>query len=367
MARSPRPQSFGFLLIFVILLVGLLSWLFWPFLTPIAWALLLSRLFCEPHERLASLLSGRRSVSAMILTLGIMAVIVLPLSYVSAVAVDELTHLYGEARDWIQGGGLAQIPRQMAKLPLIGLVSQEVLGRLIVAYGPIEPSGSVAQSLAGTAGDVVKQVAERLTDFLLTLFTLFFLFRDGPSLCHTVYSAIPLDGRVKREIIDCLDHAIVALIRGTLLTAVAQGAVAGLTYWLLDLPVPLLLGALSALVSLLPMGGTALIWGPLVVYLLVTGAVWKGLILLTVGAGIVGLMDNLLQPWLVGQGIQLPLILVFFASLGGMAYFGFIGLFVGPIILALTKASIHLVMRMYQPSLSPQSRHAIGAPKRIAT
>jgi predicted PurR-regulated permease PerM len=191
-------------------------------------------------------------------------------------------------------------------------------------------------------------MVELVTDFLIMLFTLFFLFRDSPYLYKTVHDALPIDQKAKAEIFDCLDQTTVAVVRGTLLTALAQSAVAGATYWLLGIPFPLLLGALSGLLALLPVGGTALVWGPVAVYLFLTGAVWKGLVLLAVGAGIVGLMDNVLQPFLVGAGMDLPMILLFFASLGGLAYFGFIGLFLGPIILGLTRAAFHIFQQHYQ-------------------
>jgi len=124
--------------------------------------------------------------------------------------------------------------------------------------------------------------------------------------------------------------------------------VAGMTYWLLGIPFPLLLGALSGLLSLLPVGGTAFVWGPAAVYLFVSGAVGKALVLVAVGAGIVGLMDNVLHPFLVGTGVDLPLIVLFFASLGGLAYFGFIGLFLGPIVVGLAKATFHIFQQNYQ-------------------
>jgi predicted PurR-regulated permease PerM len=362
MSPSPRTLSIWFLGLFVVLLAVLCLWLFWPFLTPIAWALIFWRLLYHPHERLVSLTRGRRTVSATILTVGVMALIVLPLSYLSAVAGSELMHLYQLGQDWLRSGGLAKLPETVAQLPFLGSVSQEFLGQVIAAYGPIDTprDGTSIGSVAGSVGDVAKQIVDGLTTFLMTMFTLFFLFRDSPSLSKAVSEAFPIDKKVKRQIYTCLDEAVTAIVRGTLLTAGAQGLVAGVTYWLLDLPVPLLLGALSALVSLLPMGGTALIWGPLAVYLLVTGAVWKGLILLTVGIGIVGLMDNVLQPFLVGTGVDLPLILVFFASLGGLTCFGFIGLFVGPIILALTKATLHICVRAYRQSLVSTHADAIG-------
>jgi predicted PurR-regulated permease PerM len=343
-----------FLVLFFVLLVFLCFWIFWPFLTPIAWALILWRLFSVPHERLASLVKGRRAVSATMMTVGVMTLVVLPLSYTSAVAASELMHLYDVGKAWVGSGGLAELPERLAQLPLVGSLSQEFLGKLIGAYGPMEVSAegdAIGKSVAGTMGDVTEKIAEGVTTFLITLFTLFFLFRDSPGLYKAVNGALPLEAKVKRDIFECLDQAVTAIVRGTLVTAIAQGLMAGLTYWLLGLPLPLLLGALSAIVSLLPMGGTAIIWGPLALYLLATGAVWKGLVLLAVGIGIVGLMDNVLQPFLVGTGVDLPLILVFFASLGGLACFGFIGLFLGPIILALTKATFHIFLRTYRRSL----------------
>ena len=257
-------------------------------------------------------------------------------------------------------GGLAELPERMAQVPLIGSVSQEFLGKLIGAYGPAGMStegDTLGKSVAGTMGDVAQHLIEGVTTFLITLFTLFFLFRDSPSLYQAVNGAIPIETKLKRDIFQRLDQAVITTVRGTLLTALAQGLVAGLTYWLLGLPLPLLLGILSAVVSLLPIGGTALIWGPLALYLLVSGAVWKGLTLLAVGIGIVGLMDNVLQPFLVGTGVDLPLILVFFASLGGLACFGFIGILLGPIILALTKESFQIFLHHYQRVLT-SSRHS---------
>lgn len=355
MNASPRALTKTFLALFIILLAFLCFWIFWPFLTPITWALILWRLFYVPHERFAAMMKGRRAVSATLVTLGVIALVVLPLSYISAVAASELMHVYELGKQWIGSGGLTKVPERLAQLPLMGSISQEFLGKVIGMYGPIETpqeEATIGKSMAGTLGDVAKQLVESVTSLLITFFTLFFLFRDGPDLSKAIKEALPVKAKTKREIVECLDQAVVAIVRGTLLTAVAQGVVAGLAYWLLDLPVPLLLGALSAVVSLLPVGGTALIWGPLALYLLLTGAVWKGLILLAVGVGIVGLMDNVLQPFLVGTGVDLPLILVFFASLGGLACFGFIGLFVGPIILALTRATFHIFLRTYQRSLS---------------
>ncbi len=356
MIVSRQTLSNVLLVMFGILLGCLSVWIFWPFLTSIAWALLLWRIFDGPHERLANKLNGRRTISATMMAVGTMVLLVLPLSYIGAVAATELMQAYEVGKEWIGSGGLAKVPERVGQIPVVGSMSQEFLSKVIGTQGQVEPppeAATVGKSMAGTMGEVLKGVAEGLTHFLITFFTLFFLFRDSPSVYKAVNEALPVEAKVKTEISESLDNAVVAIVRGTLLTAVGQGIVSGVTYWLLDLPLALLLGALSAVASLVPVGGTALIWGPVTLYLLFTGAVWKGVTLLAVGIVIVGLMDNVVHPFLVGAGVDLPVILVFFASLGGLAWLGFLGLFVGPIILAMTKATFHILLRMYQRSVAP--------------
>ena len=352
MAQSVKILSTSFLVLFVVLLLYLVFAIFAPFLTPIMWSLILARLFYPLHERLAGFVRGKRAISAMLMTLAVMILVVLPVSYVTVLAVNETIHAYQAITEWIQAGGMEELPKRLASLPFIGTLSQSVLGNLVLAYGVLNGSSAdgstIFQTIAGTVSGLAMNMAEVATDFLITLFTLFFLFRDSPSLLKTVHEALPIDPKAKTEILDTLDQTVVAVVRGTLLTAVAQGFVAGMTYWLLGIPFPLLLGALSGLLSLLPVGGTAFVWGPAAVYLFVSGAVGKALVLVAVGAGIVGLMDNVLHPFLVGTGVDLPLIVLFFASVGGLAYFGFIGLFLGPIVVGLAKATFHIFQQNYQ-------------------
>lgn len=352
MAQSVKILSTSFLVLFVVLLLYLVFAIFAPFLTPIMWSLILARLFYPVHERLARFLRGKRALSAILMTLAVMILVVLPVSYVAVLAVNESIHAYQAIREWIQAGGMEELPTRLANLPFIGTLSQNVLGNLVLAYnvlrGPSADGSTMFHAIAGTVSGLAMNLAEVATDFLITLFTLFFLFRDSPSLLRTVHKALPIDQNAKTEILGTLDQTVVAVVRGTLLTAVAQGFVAGMTYWLLGISFPLLLGALSGLLSLLPVGGTAFVWGPIVVYLLFNGAIVKAIVLLAVGAGIVGLMDNVLHPYLVGSGVDLPLIVLFFASLGGLAYFGFIGLFLGPIVIGLARATFHIFQQNYQ-------------------
>ena len=342
---------------FLVLLFFLLYQLFLifaPFLTNILWALLLARLFYPVYDRLKDGLRGKATVAAMFTTLFVMLVAVLPVAYLVILALTETLHAYQKTMAWVQGGGLQQLPQTLGRVPFIGTFSQELLGRFILAYGDLQNSviegGKAVSGLVLTRlGGLAQNIVELVTDFLIILFTLFFLFRDGRRLYATIYAALPIEDAHKAVIFSRLDNTVVAVVRGTLLTALAQGTVAGVTYWLLGLSFPVFLGALSAMLALLPFGGTALVWIPVAAYLLWKGLVLKAVVMIIVGGTLVGLMDNILQPLLVGSAADLPVILLFFASIGGLAYFGFIGLFLGPIILGLTLAAFQIYLEQYVP------------------
>ena len=348
---SPQVLSTTFLVLCLLLLYQL-ALIFAPFFTPIMWALILARLFYPIYRHLVRLIGGRTTIAAALSTLTVTLVAVLPVAYLAFVAVTETVHAYQTALAWVQGGGLTRLPMFVAGLPLIGNLSQSILGEFIVAYGDlqgslVEGSKVVSGALLTGAGGLATNTIEVLTDFMIMLFTLFFFFRDGRRLYGTFYNAIPLEESYKAVIFQRLNQTMVAVVRGTLLTALAQGIVAGLTYWALAVPFPVFLGSLSALLSLLPFGGTALVWGPVAGYLFWTEALWKGLVMIAVGVGLVGLMDNFLQPLLVGTGADLPVLFLFFASLGGLAYFGFIGLFLGPILLGIAIATFKIYQENY--------------------
>ena len=344
--RSPETARFArrrvFLWIFLgifLLLLGLLVWIFTPFLTPIFWAIILTHVTYPLYRRVATAVAGRREPAAWLMTLGVTLLAVVPALYVILVGVQEGIEAYERATEWIKGGGLQEVGVAISQLPAVGTLGQELIGRYIVSHGQFETAlleGGKAMSsfLAAQGAGLVKNALLFATDFLVMLFTLFFLFRDGDTLYRRFYRAIPLEDDHKTKIFERLDRTITAVVRGTMLTAVAQGVVAGIAYWLLGIPFAIFWGALTALVALLPVGGTSFVWGPIMVYLIGSGFLWKGLILLAVGLGLVGFMDNLLYPLLVGAGAKLPVLFLFFASLGGMVLFGFLGLFLGPILLA---------------------------------
>jgi predicted PurR-regulated permease PerM len=353
---SPQVLSTAFLVLCTLLLYQL-ALIFAPFFTPILWALILARLFYPLYQYLLRVLRGQVTVSAFLSTLVVTFLAVLPVAYVAFLAITETIHAYQAAMTWLQNGGLKQLPAAVSALPFIGNISQELLGRFVLAYGDLQGSlleGGKAVSavlLTGVSG-LAKNTFDLITDFFIMLFTLFFFFRDGQRLYDIFYDAVPIDEAHKAAIFDRLTQTMIAVVRGTLFTALAQGVAAGLTYWALSLPFPVFLGSISAFCSLLPFGGTALVWVPVATYLFWTAPLWKGIVMIVVGVGLVGLMDNFLQPLMVGSGADLPVLFLFFATIGGLAYFGFIGLFLGPILLGIAIATFKIYRENYQAPTS---------------
>ncbi|MEZ0047941.1 putative PurR-regulated permease PerM [Bradyrhizobium sp. USDA 327] len=176
---------------------------------------------------------------------------------------------------------------------------------------------------------------EFVASLLVMLYLLFFLLRDGDELNARIRDALPLHPSYTAEILNAFTLAVRGTIKGIVLVALIQGALGGLIFWLLGLTAPLLAGALMALLSLLPVLGSALVWVPIALYLLVAGSVTKGIILLAFGTFVIGLADNFLRPILVGQSIQMPSYVVLIATLGGLAAFGANGFVIGPLVAAM--------------------------------
>jgi predicted PurR-regulated permease PerM len=171
------------------------------------------------------------------------------------------------------------------------------------------------------------------------LYLLFFLFRDGDVLRARIDRALPLRGEYKGELSAKFASVIRATIKGTLVVALVQGLLGGVALAVVGIPGALLLGALMAVLSLLPMIGSFLVWGPIAAYLLISGAFLKGIGLLVFGTLVIGTIDNLLRPLLVGKDTRLPDYVVLVSTLGGIALFGFNGFVVGPVVAALFVAT----------------------------
>ena len=353
-----RQQLFAACFFAVLLvLIYQIGVIFKPFLLPVLWAAILAHVTCPLHARLTALLKGRETLSAVLLTVAIMAMVVAPVVFLTLLFIQEAGSAYDAVHAWVQSGGVKRLPSQLSALPLGGRI-QELLGRHVTSYGDLE--SFLLQSSKALSGFVVEQVtgfAKNVfllgANFLVVIVTLFFFFKDGKRLLDGLYRIIPLQEAHKAKIFTRLDQTITAVVKGMVITAIVQGLLAGLAYAALDVPVPVFLMALTIVLAPLPFGGTALIWGPVTLYLFWTGPMWKGIAMLAWGAGVVTTVDNVLRPMLIGQDAKLPVLFLFFSILGGLGAYGLIGLFLGPILLAILLTAIQIYREEYLNEPAP--------------
>jgi predicted PurR-regulated permease PerM len=331
--------SITFLMLFVVLLYVLGLFLS-PFVVPTFWAIVLARLVSPLHRTVRGWVGERESLAAFAVTLFALVVGIIPASYLVSELLRESVNAYNQASAWVKGGGPAAFLGELSQRRILGLHLQEVIGGLIVAQPEwqdallsrtAEFGSSVVLQLTGVAANLVKFVL----DLLVTSITLFFLLRDGDKLFDWMYRMIPLDDGHKTKIVTRLDVLFTAVVRGTFLSSLTQGLVSGAAFWALGVPFPVLLGSLATLFAFFPILGTMIVWLPVAAYLLMIGALWKALIMLLIGFCVIDLIDDFLLPYLVGSATSIPVLLLFFSSLGGLAYAGFMGLLLGPILLGI--------------------------------
>ena len=167
------------------------------------------------------------------------------------------------------------------------------------------------------------------------LYLLFFLLRDGDDLFRAIKDAVPLGAEHQRAVFSKFATVIRATVKGTIVVAILQGALGGLIFWFLGIRAALLWAVAMAFLSLLPAVGAALVWFPVAVYFLVTGGIWEGLVLIAYGVLVIGLVDNLARPMLVGADTKMPDYVVLISTLGGLEIFGMNGIVLGPVIAAM--------------------------------
>jgi predicted PurR-regulated permease PerM len=196
-----------------------------------------------------------------------------------------------------------------------------------------------SQFLASQAFSFGQGTFDFVVGFFIMLYLLFFFLRDGSELARKVRAAIPLEDNQKRRLQLKFNRVVRATVKGSLLVSITQGALGGLIFWFLDIPSVLLWAVLMAFLSLLPAVGAGIVWVPVAAYFLLSGAIWQGTVLALFGVFVIGLVDNILRPILVGKDTKMPDYLILISTLGGLAIFGLNGFVIGPLIAALFMSS----------------------------
>jgi predicted PurR-regulated permease PerM len=310
-----------------------------PFLLPIFIALILASLLAPVYHILEKRLKGHRSIAAFAVCLALTVVILLPVILLSVSLTNEAVDVYQRLRDpdtifkiqtWVNNTANPLLNRIAGWLP--GSIPLELpqIGQRLSAGA--ERAGV---AVVGAATSLAAGIFGVLVDYFIMTVVLFFLLRDFDYFARNVRLVSPLSDEQELLFVHRFRVVTQAIVLGNLATALAQGTISGLIFLFLGLSNPLLWGALTALLSLVPMVGTALIWVPWTIYLFATGSTLKAIIFVVVQLVIVGGVDNVLRPLLIEGGVKMHTLLVFFSIVGGIAYFGILGMFFGPLIFAI--------------------------------
>ncbi len=311
-----------------------------PVLPPVLLGALLAGFAASLQHRIERRFPHKSAVAAL-LTLAMFLMVLLPIGLTLGLVIDRLNQLLaGDAlRHFFGASGAWQ--QLLAEHPWLQRVLPNQVG---------DELASALRWLGNAIPGILAGVADTGLALFLAVITTYFLLRDGRWIYPRLEHALPLDPAHTRAIVAEFARVGRAVIIGTVGTALIQGALAGVAYWVLALPQALLLGALTGIVSIVPVVGTALVWVPAAVYLLVTGHVVKGVLLLAIGALLVGTVDNLVRPLLTRGGLEVHPLLVFLGIFGGLAVFGISGLYLGPLFVTLFMAVAHIYERDVAPA-----------------
>lgn len=305
-----------------------------PFLVPLLWAAILVYLTWPLHQRLLALSGRRASAAALASTLLLSAALALPFLWFAATLQQELGLALPLVLERLQRGGLA-VPAFVNAIPLVGPVWDQSLRHALAHPEALKAAlGARLGSGMQLAGSVIGGIGRNAAKLGMTLFAAFFLYRDGEALAAQLRGVLlGILGPRTEDYLSAAGATTRAVVYGITLTAVAQGALAGLGYWAAGLQGPLFLALLTTFVALIPFG-TPLVWGSLSLWLFLNGQNAAGLGLFLWGALVISWVDNLIRPWIISGSTRIPFLLVFFGVLGGLAAFGLIGLFLGPVVLS---------------------------------
>ena len=328
-----KRTTLWFLGILILIVLGFAFVITQTFIYPVAAAIILAVVFYPVHQRILKWTKGKAGTASLLSTLALLFLFGVPVFIVVMVAANEavtaaqyLTRMSAE-----QGGFTLFLTTMAARgLKFLGRwidVSQYDIQGAVRSH--VQQAGVV---VLGSGAAILGNFARLIVKSLIALVVVFFLFRDGRGWIHRAEEIIPLSPGQARKLFSNISDTIVANMYGILSVGVAQGILTGIAMAIVGFESPLLLGLAAAFASIVPVVGAALVWFPAGLYLIFTGATWKGVFVLIWGVAVISAADNIIRPWVVSGKVELhPLVLLFFI-LGGVEAFGLLGLFLGPVI-----------------------------------
>jgi predicted PurR-regulated permease PerM len=322
-----------------------------PFLTAITWAVILAILVYPLYAWLLQRLRGRANLAAIIVIVVITLIVIAPGVELVRFLADETVSLVQSVRslldeegkqEWLAKPWVQQVLSWWNMLSL-GLVDFKINWKELLVQGAQSSSTVLVTQVKGIAQNVLAFTV----NFIVALFALFFFLRDGADFLNRLQRLLPMDREHQERLLTNIVDAVTAVVHGSLVVAMVQGLLAGLAYWILGVPFAALWGVVTAFAALLPVGGTMMVTVPAAIYLFLQGETVRGIIMLVWALGVVGMVDNILKPLLIGNRLGVPVLFLFFGILGGLALFGAVGIILGPALFALLRALLDLYLEEY--------------------
>lgn len=309
----------------------------------IFWAIVLNILFTDTHLAVRSRMKGKDNLAAALTLLGILIVVILPIALLSIAVTNETIQIIEELQTEkfslreMFGGLQLWISPYLVKL---GITLESI--EATISNSLLEGSGTIGKRILGFTSNIFNS----LLQIAIMLYVLFFFLRDGKEIRRLIVKNFPLMDPIEHRLFNRFTNVTKATVRGSLLIAILQGVLGGILFLLVGVKGAVLWGALMILASLLPVGGVT-IWGPIAAIYLYQGQYLEGIIIILVGALLIGLLDNVLRPRLVGNDTKLPDYIILLSTLGGITWFGLSGFVLGPVIAALFITCWQIVGETY--------------------
>ena len=323
--------------LFFLLLLFLVSYAFLgvvgDYLLALFWATILAILFYRIYDRLRRRLGDKPNLASVLTLLLILTLVITPLIWIGSQIVKQGIQVYEQ----VESGEIdvdGMIASVEANLPMVdGYLARVGTSLAEVRENLTGFTANASRRIAGLALGFTQNLFTFLLQFFVMLYVLFFFLRDGKSMVEQLIYVLPLGDEHERRLLQKFSSVAQATVKGSLVVAVVQGTIGGILFWAVGIPAPALWGVVMTVLSLLPIG-SGLVWVPAAIILFIQGEVTEAIVIVAVGALLIGLVDNFLRPRLVGQDTKLPDWLILVSTLGGLAMFGISGFAIGPIIAA---------------------------------
>jgi predicted PurR-regulated permease PerM len=349
-----HPRASQARLALAALVTAALLWVLWPYIGSIFWSIVLAIVFAPLHRSILRLFGGRKAWAGMATLLSLVLGVGIPLALLTAALLRQAASVYADiASGRIDFGAYAQRIADALPAWALEIFNESGIADLASIRDKLSASALEASRFLATHlfGIGVNVFAFALA-LAIMLYLLYVLLSDGDALAARVSRLSPLPADETRALATTFTTVVRATVRGGVVMAATQGLLGGLMLGFLGIQAPLFWGVVFGLLSMIPAVGAGLLWAPIALYFLVTGAIWKGLALIVFGVVVLTLVDNILRPLLVGHETHLPGYLVLVTTLGGIANFGPNGVIIGPMLAAMFVA----IWKLFNSDLAPRRK-----------